>query len=306
MGRMIQPVQVLKPTWSSWSLLVYTGGFTVLGAAAAALSYLSGNYGDFAYVGWSLLVLAVILAVSHRLRGDHPYASGVFAFVAVPLFVAFLGALWKWWGWSIHGGSAFSGFHISRLAIFLLALMFARAMVHRARYPLGMVWVTAFAWLFITDLISNGGNWSAWVTIVVGLVFLIMGMTYDSGERRPYGFWFHVAAGLTIGGSLLFFWHSGNWHWSFIAIAALVFIRVAVATNRSSWALFGAAGILAAATHFTIEWWHGGLTGTLTTLVPGLTAHAQTTRGWVPPLVFGITGFVLVLLGFAVNRRERR
>jgi hypothetical protein len=303
---MIQAVQAFKPTWSSWSLLVYTGGFTVLGAAVAALAYLSGHYGDFAYVGWSLLLLAVILAVSHQLRDNHPYASGVFGFVAVALFAAFLAALWTWWGWSLHSGSAFSGFHVSRLAFFLLPLLFARAMVHRSRHPLGMVWVTLFAWLFITDLISNGGNWSVWVTIVVGLVFLVVGMTYDTGERRPYGFWFHVAAGLTIGGALLDFWHSGNWHWSFIAIAALVFIRVAVATNRSSWALFGAVGILAAVTHFDLEWSRVQSVGQPFNAPTALLTQDAGTRGWVSPLVFGITGFVLVLLGFAVSRRERR
>jgi hypothetical protein len=291
-------VQVVKPTWSSWSLLVYTGGLTVLAAAIAALSYLAGNYGDFAYVGWSLLLLAVILAVAHRLRRGHPVTAGVFAFVSVPLFVAFLLALWSWWGWSIHGGSPFSGFHVSRLAIVLLALLFAWKMVQRSRAPFGMVWVTALAWLFVTDFVSNGGNWSAWVSIVVGFVFLIAGMTYDSGERRAFGFWLHVAAGLAIGGGFLFFWHSGSWHWSFIALLAVVYIRFSVATRRSSWALLGVAGILAAATHFTLEWWQYR--------IPFFSASTDTTRGWVPPLVFGITGFVLVLLGFAVSRRERQ
>ncbi|HEY3962196.1 MAG TPA: hypothetical protein VGL84_06690 [Gaiellaceae bacterium] len=291
-------MQVLRPTWSSWSLLVYTGGFTVLGAAAAALSYLSGNYGNFAYVGWSLLVLAVILAVAGRLRRDHPYAAGVFGFVGVPLFAAFLAALWKWWGWSLHSGSPVAGFHVSRLGWYLLVLLFAVAMVRRFRAPIGVTWVLLLKWLFVVDLVSSGGNWTAWVSIILGLAFLIAGMTYDSGERRPYGFWLHVASGLAIGVALLDFWHSGNWHWSFIAIAALVFIRVAVATNRSSWAFFGAAGILAAATHFTVQWWHRGL--------PFIGGTPGTPRGWVPPLVFGITGFVLVLLGFAVSRRERR
>jgi hypothetical protein len=291
-------MQVLKPTWTSWSLLVYTGGLTVLGAAVAALAYLSGNYGDFAYVGWSLLVLAVILFVARQLRRDHRVAAGVFAFVAVPLFAAFLAALWSWWGWSLHSGSPVSGFHISRLAFYLLVLVFATALVRRFRAPFGVTWVLLFKWLFIVDFVSSGGNWTAWVSIVLGVAFLIAGMTYDSGERRPYGFWLHVAAGLAIGVALLDFWHSGNWHWSFIAIAALVFIRLAVATNRSSWALFGATGILAAATHFTVEWWHRGL--------PVIGGASGTPRGWVPPLVFGVTGFVLVLLGFAVNRRERR
>lgn len=295
-------MQVLKPTWHSWSVLVYTGGLTVLGAAVWSLVYLSGHYGDFAYVGWSLLILAVILAVASRVRADHPVTAGVFAFVAVPLFVAFLGALWNWWGWSLHtGGSVFAGFHVSRLAIFLLSTMFASSMVNRFRAPISVVWVMLFSWLFVTDLISNGGNWSAWVTLLVGLVFLVSGMTKDGGEKRPLGFWRHVAAGLAVGGALLYFWHSGNWHWAFIAITGLVFIRIAAATRRSSWAVLGVAGILAAATHYDIEW-------SKITLSPAalLTGHASATRGWVSPLVFGVTGFLIVLIGFAVSRRERQ
>jgi hypothetical protein len=295
-------VQVFKPTWSSWSLLVYTGGLTVLGAAAWSLAYLSAHYGDFAYAAWALLILAVILAVANRLHAKHPVTAGVFAFVAVPLWVAFLAALWAWWGWSLHtsGGSPFAGFHISRLAIFLLALAFSKTMVDRFRAPFSVVWVTLFAWLFITDLISNGGNWSTWVSLLLGVLFLISGMTKDSGEKRPLGFWRHVAAGLLIGGALLDWWHSGSWHWAFIAVAGVLFIRLAVMTRRSSWAVFGVLGILAAATHFDLKW------SSIPTSPASLLAQSGGDRGWVSPLVFGITGFLIVLIGFWVSRRERR
>ena len=299
---MIFGVQALKPSWSSWSLLVYTGGLTVLFAAGWSLVYLSTHYGDFAYVGWSLLILAVILAVANRLAGKHPITAGVFAFVAVPLWVAFLAALWKWWGWSLHTSTTgpFSGFHVSRLVIYLLALVFAAAMVDRFRAPFSVLWVTLFAWLFVTDLISNGGNWSTWVSLLIGVAFLISGMTKDSGEKKPLGFWKHVAAGLLIGGALLDWWHSGSWHWAFIAIAGVVFIRIATMTHRSSWAAFGVIGILAAATHFDLKW------SSVPTSPAALFAQSGGERGWVSPLVFGITGFVIVLLGFWVSRRERR
>ena len=44
-----------KPVWTTSSFLLYAGGLTVLGAAVAALGYLSGQYGNAAYAGWAAL-----------------------------------------------------------------------------------------------------------------------------------------------------------------------------------------------------------------------------------------------------------
>ena len=59
--------------------LLYTGGLTVLGAAVAALAYLSGQYGKGAFVAWTLLPLVVLYAVafSFRKRGEW-IAAGIF------------------------------------------------------------------------------------------------------------------------------------------------------------------------------------------------------------------------------------
>jgi hypothetical protein len=295
-------MELVRPRWATWSFLVYTGGLTVLGAALAALNYLSAQYGDAAYAGWALLVLAVLLAIAFWFEEEHPVTAGVFAFASLGAWLAFVAAVWKWFGW-ISGGSTnaspFEGFHVSKLSIELLVLLASIAAVRTFRFPLLVLWVTTASWFFVTDVLSSGGNWSAWVTIAVGLALLVAAISLDGGERRPYGFWTHVVAGLTIGGGLLYFWHAGDWHWSFIAVTALVYVWFATAVGRSSWAVLGAAGILAAATHFTIEWWRHG--------VPLITfgdSGAGATRGWVPPLVYGVTGFVLVGLGLLAARRR--
>jgi hypothetical protein len=290
-------MEILKPHWSSSTFLAYAGGATVLGAAASALAYLASQYGSGAYAAWALLVFAVLFAIAAALRPAHRVTAGVFAFVAVIALVALLAALWKWFGWNAGAGrSPFDGFHVARLALELIVIVAAVAAVRAFRAPLLVSIVAATSYLFIADLVSNGGNWSAWVTVVLGLVLLLVGVTLDAGARRPYGFWVHVVAGATFGGALLFFWHSGNWRWGLAAVASVVFVRIAIATRRSSWAVFGALGLLAAATHYTVEWWHRGLP------FIGGTPGAQ--RGWVPALVFAITGFLLVLLGFVANRRE--
>jgi hypothetical protein len=293
---------MLKPGWSSASFLVYLGGLTVLGAAVAALSYLSGHFGDAAYAAWSLLVLVALGGIAYLSRARDRLVAGVFAFAAVAAFAGFVAALWTWWGW-LPGGSGtgsarspFSGFHVGLLALELLTLVAAVAALRTFRFPL-LAWTIAVtAWLFVTDLISNGGNWSAWVTLVYGVALLGAARVLD---RRPDAFWLHVVSGLTIGGALLYFWHSGNWHWSFIAVGGVLYIWIAATTGRSSWAVLGALGLFMAATHFAIEWWHQGLPFLF------VSSDSSPPRSWVPPVVFAVLGFVLVAFGLAVKRHER-
>jgi hypothetical protein len=48
------------------------------------------------------------------------------------------------------------------------------------------------------------------VSILIGFVFLAAAVGIDLGESSYYGLWLHVAAGLVIGGGLLWFLHDGD------------------------------------------------------------------------------------------------
>jgi hypothetical protein len=303
-------MEIIKPRWSSSSFLVYAGVLTVGSAALDALVYLSSQYGDAAYAAWSLFILVVLLVLAHVWRDRSALTAGVFAFVAVGAFGGLVGALWNWFGWGV-GGSPFGGFNVARLAATLLVLLFAVAMIKRFRHPLLAFPIAVLSWFFATDLISNGGNWTAFVTAFAGVVLLIVGATLDRGSRRPYGFWVHFVAGLTLGSSLIYWWHSGDWRWAFVIVGGLAFIRVASATGRSSWAVFGAIGLSAAATHFSQKWAHQGvaLPGTGLTLpgaTPTYSASYAAPREWVAPIVIAVLGFVYLVLARLVSRRERR
>ena len=285
-----------KPRWTTASYLVYAGGLTVLFAALGALAYLSTQYGAAAYAGWSFLILVVLYGLAHAFRlRDRWTVAGVFAFTSVIAWAVFVGALWSWFGW-LHGsataGGGFAGFSVARLSFELLVLAAAIDDMRRFRFPL-IASVSVFVgWLFITDLISGGGSWSAVVTLFVGLVYLAAGSVSD----KPSAFWLHFAAGALIGGSLLYWWHSGDFEWSLICVASLLYVLLGGATHRSSWAVFGTIGFFAAATHFSAEWASGHLS-----LSP---AVVGTFRGWVPSLVFAFVGFLLVALGLYVRRRH--
>ena len=295
-----------KPTWSTASVLVYTGGLTVLAAALGAVGYLAPSNGKAALAGWALLILAVLYAIAHALRlRDRWIAAGIFAFASVIAWGVFVGALWAWFGWLDNvgrGGSPFSGFSVARLSLELLILAAVIDDVRRFRFPFISAIGVVVGWLFVTDLVSNGGSWSAVVTLAVGVAYIAVGSSSD----RPSAFWFHLGAGLLIGGSLLYWWHDEDWQWGLISVAALAYVAFAGRTGRSSWAVLGAIGLLSAASHYAESW---GTTPTTYDIVdegtpfPYLDSTGLSYHGWVPPLVFAFTGFLLVAFGLAARRR---
>jgi hypothetical protein len=290
-------VEVRKPVWSDASCLLYVGAFTVLAAAASALAYLTDRFGDAAYVGWVLLVLVVLagIATTFQVRGRW-MAAGLFAVSTVVTFAIFLAALEQWWGWLPDDRRGpFTGFNVPVLLIELLTLLAALSAMQAFRFPLLTALAAAAAWYFVTDLVSGGGNWSAVVTFLVGLVFLGTALGFDHSTGKPYGFWMHVAAGLTIGGSLLFFWHESDWHWALIAVAGLVYIAFGAGLDRSSWAVLGTVGLFLSATHWAQKW-SGGFFDIF---------DNGPTRDWAPFVVFAILGFLLVLLGLGLERKRR-
>ena len=291
-----------KPVWTTSSFLLYAGGLTVLGAALGALGYLSGQYGDAAYAGWAALILVVLAALADRLRRrDRWTAAGVFAFAAVLAWAAFVGALWTWFGWlhpSTHGsGSPFHGFSVARLSLELLLLGAARVGLHRYRFPLVRSISAVVGWLFVTDLVSGGGNWSAVVTLLIGLAYLAGG----SGSDNPSAFWLHLVGGVLIGGALLYWWHTTDWQWALVCVVSLLYVAIANGTDRSSWAVLGALGLLMASGHFATEWTHVHLS--LSDVLGGGGGGLVHGRFWVPSVVFAFTGFLLVSLGVRGRRR---
>ena len=290
-------MSVRKPIWTSASFLLYVGGLTVLIAAVSSLIYLSTHYGGGALTAWALLLLFVLstVALMLRIRGDWT-AAGVFAVGTVAMWGAFVGVLFTWWGWDVDtsSSSAFKGWHWVLWILLLLVIAAAGVAIAVFRFPLLLVFVL-FPWYFVvTDVISGGGNWSAVVTLLIGFSYLFVGVSVDRGSRSPYGFWWQLVSGVLIGGALLFWWHSSELDWALLATASVAFILLAGITWRSSWAVLGVIGFLAAATHWTIEWVSTGL------------LSLGSDRSWVPLVVFAVVGFFFVLLGLYLEWRHRR
>ncbi len=301
----------LKPIWTSATFLVYAGGLTVLLGGLAALGYLSTQYGKGARTGWQLLILVILYAIAHGLRSrERPIAAGIFAFASVIAWAAFILALFEWWGWNgVHG--SFGHWSWARMAAWLLILAAAWDDRRRFRFPFIRLISAVVGYLFIIDLITAGGNFTAAVTLIVGLAYLLIGWIH----RTPSSFWLHLVGGLLIGGAIIYWAHTSDGDYAVVSIVAFLYVLLAYATTRSSWAVLGTIGFYIATIHYLIgsptalaEGFFGlGLgssgscvatpTGTTCTSGPGAISP------WSPALALGLLGFFLVLLGLLGRRR---
>jgi hypothetical protein len=304
----------VRVPWSSASFLAYLGGITILAAILALLGIQSGEHGAGGFVFWALLLFVVLAAAAEtaRVRG-HSVTGGLLAISAVASFVILVGAILDWFGWLPDTGDDtvfFNGFHFWLLVLELIAVVAAAVALRRFRFPLLVVVLAAAIWSFVFDLLSNGGGWAAIVSIAVGLAFLLAGIAVDDGPSRPFGFWLHVAAGLAIGGGLLWFFHDGDFDWIVVAVIGLIYIALGQRLGRSSWVVLAAWGILQTAGHFA-EKWSSFSDFFLFPLFPFVALNAfdedveRHAHEWAGPVTFAITGLVFVGLGVWLARRSR-
>lgn len=300
----------IKPIWTSATFLVYAGGLTVLIGGLFALAYLAANYGPGAEAAWALLILVILYGIAHALRvRERPVAAGIFAFASVIAWATFLVFLFEWWGWNgVHG--SFGHWSWSRLVLWLLVLAAAWDDRRRFNFPFIRVISAVVGWLFVIDLITSGGNFTAAVTLIVGLVYLLVGTI----RSEPSAFWLHLVGGLLIGGAIIFWAHTSDGDYAVVSIVAFVFVILAYATKRSSWAVLGTIGFYIATIHYLIgsptalaEGFFGLGSAGRCIATPGsapvCTSSVSSISPWSPALAFGLLGFFLVALGLLGRRR---
>jgi hypothetical protein len=235
----------------------------------------------------------------------------VLALSAVASFVIVLGAMLDWFGWLPDVDHPFRGFRFWLLVLELATVVAAAGALRKFRFPPFVFVLAAASWFFVVDLISGGGDWSAIVTIGVGLALLAAAVSVDRGSRT-YGFWLHVTAGLAIGGGLLWLFHDGDFDWVLIGVAALLYVALGDALVRSSWVVFAAWGLLQVTTHFADKWADVGALsffplGILLFPFFGYDEFGEEHKGhaWAGPLSYAVLGLVLIGIGLLIARRRR-
>jgi hypothetical protein len=289
-------MDIVRARWSSSSFLVYAGSFVILVAVVALLIWLSADYGDPAFVGWSALVLAVlaIYTVAYE-RVGLEVTAGLFSFITLIAFIVFVGALEAWIGLLGGDEGPIEGFDFGRLLLYFVALLAAFVQLARYHFPLLVTVAVTASWLFVVDLISGGGDWSAVVSILVGFCFLLIG----AGVDRIYGFWVQLAAGLAIGGGFLYLWHSANWEWILIGILAFFYFVLAGGLDRASYAVLGSIGLFLAWSHFVEDWFGTSLPDPIFG-----TSDGGGEDVWARALLYALYGFVILAIGLWLGRRR--
>jgi hypothetical protein len=254
------------------------------------------------------LAALVIRAHGHRVT------AGLLALSAVAAWVVLLGAILEWFGWLVGTDSPFEGFHVSHLFLELSLVAAAAIALFVFRLPLLVLPLAAGTWFFVTDLVSGGGDWSAVVTILVGLMLLSWALAVDRGSTAPYAFWLHVVAGVTIGGGLLWLLHRGDGAWIVIALVGPLYIWLGDRLLRSSWVVLGAWGVLQATAHFAVEWANTVSPALFVVfylfpfaLLDAFGGHSSSAspHPWAAPVTFLVVGTVLLALGLVIARRRR-
>jgi hypothetical protein len=285
---------VNRAPWATGSFVGYLGALMALVAAIAWLSVIDSNHSQGALAGWSVLFWSVTELLAFMLLGrGRRVAAGLFGFVGLGLFAFMVGAFFSWFGW-LPDDKPLGGFHLGLLLLQVLVLIAAAIDLAIFKFPLFVLVLAGLGWYFVTDLVSSGGNWSAWVSLFVGLFLFVMGLANDGGDTRPYGFWVHVVAGLIVGGALLYWWHSSDFQWALIIVVALVFMFIGAAIRRSSYAVIGALGLVLATGHYSI-----GTTFSIREGDVGEGRHAS----WAGPVAFLCLGLFLAFMGMVLWRR---
>jgi hypothetical protein len=304
-------MNAVRAPWSNASFLAYLGGLTILVAVLALLSIEAADSGAGGLVGWSALVLAILIVLAFlSKRNGRSVTAGLYALSAVAAFVVFFGALLQWFGWLPHAnGGVFRGFRFWLLVLELAAVVAAAVALRIFRFPLLVLVVALGSWFFVTDLISDGGDWSAIVTIAYGLALLAIAVASDSG--RVYGFWLHVVAGLTIGGGLLWFFHDGDFDWALIGVVAVLYIALGDRLLRSSWVVLAAWGLLQMTTHFAerfanVRFFAFFPLGIFFFPFFGFSGNDQSRQHtWAAPLLYAALGLVFIVIAQLIARRRR-
>jgi hypothetical protein len=247
----------LRPAWSGASFLLYTGALTVLVSLSVLFGTIAYDHGSGALLGWSALILGLLLAAAVASeQAGRSVTAGLAAFVAVVSFAVVLGAFFDASGIGDGVGLFDTDLELAPLLGEVFVLLAALAAARRFQFPLLLLAAIVAKAVLVLDTTAGLfglGNWLAVAALLLGLTELGIALSLDGAGRDPWAFWKHAAAGVLIGGALVWFFDGGDVGWVVIGLIALFYVGLARSLSRSVWAVLGAFGLFLATSHFVDE-----------------------------------------------------
>ena len=268
----------------------------VLGSLSVLLGTLGDTQGSTALLGWSVLVLAILVALAVAAsRNGRPVVAGLCGFVAVAVVAVVAGSLLDAVGVAGDVSLFDQDFELAPLLGEIAVLVAALYAARKLRFPLLLLAATIAKAVLVLDTVAGvfgTGNWLAWAALLLGLAELGTTVTLR-GDRSPWAFWKHAVAALLIGAAVVRLLDGSGVGWVLIGVVSLAYLGVARSTGRSVWAVAGAVGLLLVTSHFVDE--GDAIIG----LVPVLPFEADDggLELWQTALVYTGLGVVYVLLG---------
>lgn len=268
----------------------------VLGSLSVLLGTLGDMQGSTALLGWSALVLAILVALAVAAsRNGRPVVAGLCGFVAVAVVAVVAGSLLDAVGLAGDVSLFDQDFELAPLLGEIAVLVAALYAARKLRFPLLLLAATIAKAVLVLDTVAGvfgTGNWLAWAALLLGLAELGTTVTLR-GDRSPWAFWKHAVAALLIGAAVVRLLDGSGVGWVLIGVVSLAYLGVARSTGRSVWAVAGAVGLLLVTSHFVDE--GDAIIG----LVPVLPFEADDggLELWQTALVYTGLGVVYVLLG---------
>jgi hypothetical protein len=267
-----------RPAFDTPNILWFFGAFT----AAAAGEAVIGRIDTSARGAWMLMVslaflAAFALASALLLRAGWWVPGGVLAAMAVTFVAPAAGAFERLVGWEPGA----PGLEVSQEydgAVFALVVAVAVAgLIAFALVPFPFILAIVAAATFVATqqlvplLVTRPRlEDQATAFIVVGTVFVLIGLALDVARKRHEAFWWHlVGLGAVAAGLGYHAFRDATWGWIMILVFGIVVLLLATVLIRGTWAVFGVAGFFIPIAHY-LDLWFGDLGTAIALLVLGI------------------------------------
>jgi hypothetical protein len=275
-------------------------------AATFAANVVVGQTGDAHRGVWIFLVALLFLVGAGALAAlsfvlGYRVPAGVLTAAAVGLVPAVaigfehLLGVWPRDASAINPFTDFEGAPFSVAVVTLLAGLAAFWLVRFGfvLLPVAVAGVLAVQ-LFLPVLVNDPGADDHEVALIVtGAAFVVIGMLLDARLQRSAAFWWHVVGLVGIAEALAYYAtrhelsvvlpeatpHESSWAWVAIFVIGGALLVAAFAVRRSTWALFGVAGVYATTLHYVVSW----------------------TGSWRSPLVMVFVAVALIAAGVVLD-----